>query len=150
MAFADVDVSQWVCDVRYSFEDICTRLGIDVNDDMIRYLINMDVMAEHIMDEVHLDLMGLPGLSFKDKHKAFKKLLRANPDIPYTRIRDGHILNRKYYVVRGWDFEALFMQVPGPMGDRFRQQSQLLRQAFKKYWQYKDMYFTARQNASLL
>lgn len=134
-SFSDVDVSQWIGPTRprLTFHDVCIELGIDVKDKIIRYLMDIDLLSERVIDEPHLDMMGLRGKTYEEKQKQFLKLLKANPDISYSR-------RKNYYIVRGWDFETLFAQVEGEAGDAFRQKSKHLCYAYKKYWEYRDMY----------
>lgn len=140
-SYADVDVSQWVtCDQRYSFEDICAKLDIDTNNEYMRFLMNIDLLTEQVVDEPHLDLMGIRGNTFDAKQRNFRKLLDANADISYRRVRDRLDKRRNYYVVHAWDFETLFRQVEGNAADEFRRQSKRLRYAFTKYWEYKELY----------
>lgn len=125
----------------YSFEDVCIKLGIDTSDDMTRYCLMLDILKEYVIDEHHLDIMKFTGKSFKDKQKIFKNLLQANPHIKYTRIRDGHNFTRKYYVLRGWDIETIYLQLKGELCDIITR----LRQAFKIYWEYKQTYYNVNQ-----
>ncbi|ACD03512.1 hypothetical protein MdSGHV053 [Musca domestica salivary gland hypertrophy virus] len=134
-SYADIDVSQWISPLRarLSFEEVCVELGINVNDPVVKYLLDIDMLAERIIDEAHLDMMGLPGDTYEAKQKQFYKLLKANPDVTYTR-------RNNYFVVRGWDFEMLFAQVESKQGDIFRQKSKHLQYAYRKYWEYRRLY----------
>lgn len=125
----------------YSFEDVCIKLGIDTSDDMIRYCLMLDILKEYVIDEHHLDIMKFTGKSFKEKQKKFKNLLKSNPHIKYTRIRDGNNFTRKYYVLRGWDIETICLQLKGELCDIITR----LRQAFKIYWEYKQTYYNTNQ-----
>lgn len=140
--YTDVDVSQWIganrC--RLTFADVCRKLGIDTEDPIVGVLLGIDHLAERVIDEPHLDMMGFGGDTYAAKRKKFKRLLERNPDIEFSTIRDGCDTRRIYYVLRGWDFESLFMQAEGRNADSFRHSSKLLRHAFSKYLEYRDLY----------
>lgn len=121
--FKDVDMSQYVTTENLSFEDICQKLDIDTNDDMIKYLLNVDTTTSIKLDQRHLNMMGLT-------LKQFYKLLKANPQIEFI----NNTLN-------SWDFEMLCMQLDNEMGQRFRQKCKQIKFAFKKYWEYKELYY---------
>ncbi|WBR61511.1 hypothetical protein [Drosophila suzukii associated hytrosavirus 1] len=137
---ASVDVLCWVEETtkKYTFEEICSKLNIDISDSFTKCILNTDLTKMIVIDEYYLDLMGFVGKNFKTKQKQFKRLLKRNPEIQYERMYKNE---QKCHVIRGWDFETLFMQVGGRNGDMFRQQSKILRDAFKKYWEYKELYY---------
>lgn len=142
-SFADIDVSQWLCGTRYSFEDVCVFLGIDINNRYTKFLLDIDLLSECIVDEFHLDMMGIMGRSYKEKQRKFKKLLLSNSEISYRCIKKN---DRIYYVVNGWDFETLFRQIKSEQANEFRRQSKRLQYAFSKYWEYKALYHSYNKN----
>lgn len=142
MPFTNVNVSSWIdTNTMYTFDDVCRKLRINTTDVFTQCILNMDLTNDVIINEYYLDLMGFAGKSFKSKQKKFKQLLKRNPDITFERIRDPFRFNRRYHIIKGWDFEAIFMQVESTNADLFRRQSNLLRNAFQKYWEYRELYY---------
>lgn len=124
-SYQDIDMAQFVGEGKkiLTFEDVCAYFDIDIEDDIVKYLLNVDATTSIYMDQRHLDMMGLTTAQFH-------RLLRDNPDVDY---------DPRAKLINAWDFELLCMQVDNEVGARFRQKTKHLDFAFSKYWEYKNL-----------
>lgn len=135
-----VDVEQWVSPTKLTLKEVCAKFDLDIeNDHRNRVFWNINITQKVLVNDDVLDFIGYAG-SYKYKKYSMTKLLKKNPHIEYSEIKDEENSQKKYYVLSALDFESIMMQMRTPKIIELRYLFSLMKFILTKYNEYEKCY----------
>lgn len=143
---------------KVSIEEAFVYSGLDIiHDARNKFFWNTHLEKIIKVDENLLNWAGYKG-EYMIQKKMFKKLLKKNPEIEYTSVKDEiDEKNQKTYIVLKWqDFESLLMQMRSEKSIEIRKIFSKIKELTLLYMSYEKEYeknmheIVKRQNSELL
>lgn len=145
----EVDVRQWISPMKLSYTEICTKFGIDIeNDRKNAFFWNLLLTAKIVVNDDLLSWCGYTG-EYKNMKMHFMALLKKNTHMAYSEIEDAQYRKKRYIVMESLDFESLLMQMRSRKAQEIRKLYSILKHISTQYTKY-EKYFEEHRNELIL
>lgn len=159
VGYVDVDVETWLSPIKYTCNEACLRMGLDiVNDERNRtfWEIGTDKNSCVVIDEKMLNYFGYSGHSYHNKKVHIARLLRKNSHIKFEEVASEDDPRKRYYKLNSRDFETLLMQMRTRKATELRYLYADVKFILTKFCEYEKLYerhqsqMLRRQNNELM
>lgn len=135
-----VDVRSWISPIKLSYSEVCLKYGVDIeNDRKNAFFWNMSMGDRVIVNDDLLSWCGYSG-QYKNQKNNFTQLVKKNPQITYTEIKDEQNPRKSFIVLDTLAFESLLMQMRSPKAREIRELYYYFRHISTQYIKYEKYY----------